>query len=72
MASHPVLLLAGLICLATGGATVLRTRPVLRFRATGTVEPGSIPQWEVTVWKAIGLVFAGMGVLMLYIGGTAG
>lgn len=57
---NPLYVLVALFALLTSSVTLLRTRAVLRFRATGRVEPGSIPDWEVWAWRAM----AGAVVLM--------
>jgi hypothetical protein len=48
-------------------AMVFRTRTMLRFRSSGTIQPGSISDWRVQVWRLMAGVMATMALIFVYV-----
>jgi hypothetical protein len=41
---------------------------MLRFRSPGRIEPGSIPRWQVAVWRGVGVTLTVVGLILISIG----
>lgn len=57
----------GIFGLLASLVVLFRTQEVLRFRSPGTIQPGSISDWEVWVWRLSGGLIAAMSLTSIYL-----
>ena len=57
----------GVLVFLISAVMLFRTRTMLRFRSPGNIEPGSISDWHVQVWRLIAGVMATTALLFAYV-----
>lgn len=62
-----IFILIGAVPLIIFLTAMIKTRAVLRFRSVGTIEPGSISDWEVMVWRVLTGMMVIMTIIFIYI-----
>ncbi|WP_435344582.1 hypothetical protein [Haloarchaeobius sp. HRN-SO-5] len=67
-----VTVFAGLFGVVTGSLMAVRTRRMLQFRSPGRLDPDSVPDWKVLVWRGIGAWVAFGSLLTVVVALTSG
>lgn len=60
------LFLVGIPACVIGILMVVKTRAMLQFRSSGTIESGSIAEWKVRVWQGLGATLSLLGIGLVW------
>ena len=60
-----LVVVAALLWVAVSTPMAVKPRRMLRFRSPGRIEPGSIPRWQVAVWRGVGVTLAVVGLILV-------
>ena len=61
-------ILIGAAALIASSIGMTKTRTVLIFRSPGTIEPESIKDWQILLWRVTSALMAMMAIGLIYAG----